>query len=85
MKNMIPEVVKFFLLLIGGGFSWWVLDKITTIYIEIFLSRYPSAFDSQAIAFVQAVWQWFLLFMVLGALYGLFISIQRKPQPEGWL
>ena len=53
-------------------------------YIDYWVTRNPSAFNPEAVLFMKGIWGFFLLFMLIGGSYYIFVRAQRDPSPEGF-
>ena len=79
---MLDIIIGFISLIIGGGFIWWFISQTITKPGEILTSRYPSYYGSTEIAFIEAIKNNMLLFLLIGALIWLIVSAQRT-SPAG--
>ena len=81
---MIYTIIEFLSLIGVGGIIWYFLDKALMMVIGLFEGMFPTYYQDAEVIFLKSIVHWFLLFMVFGGLYHLWVQSQRKPTPEGY-
>lgn len=81
---MINTIIEFLSLIGVGGIVWYLLDKLLMMIIGFFEGMFPTYYLEAEVVFLKSICHWFLLFLVFGGLYQLWVKSQRKPTPEGY-
>lgn len=81
---MLFVILEFVFLLGFGGLLYYFMSGIVNDYLSNQVALYPTAFTPEAITFTRALMHWLLLIMVVGGLFAIFVTVQRRRNPEGW-
>ena len=82
---MINTILEFLSLIGFGGIVWYFLDKALMMVIGVFEGMFPTYYQEAQVIFLKSICRWFLLFLVFGGLYQLWVQSQRKQTPEGYI
>ena len=75
---MIYTILVFIGLIIVGGLTWFAWDQIVSAVYTTVSTNFPSLFTGSWVTFMDAIWYWMLLILVLfGGLLYVWVQSQK--------
>ena len=74
---MIYPLIEFVLLVLVTGALYGIVNPIVLGILNSQVALYPSAFNSQQVAFAKAVLNYLLFFIIIGGIIGLWVWVNR--------